>query len=392
MSSIVASYSLTDIANNPNIGIEIGKEIEAMSWTKSPFEPLVGTGSDRGIRSYQIANKQPFRPRLKARLTGSGVQDNEEFKTNYDEMEILNQTVFPKISGNGLLSPVFHYSEMQMIDFDKESRDSLATWMMDTRDKQFIAALTNDLTNCVVADATNGYKDTTNETSVVNATKKIVAGDVITVKAIRKAIFMARAGLDYKGREVFPLKPIRAQSFSQGGISVMHYSYIIMLDSYGIQQLRNDEEWRDMQKYAGERGDKNNLFMGLVGMIDGCPVLDFGIWSEAQAGLLNSEVKDEEFLRFLNKDNANGKIVKPSQYADAQPVSVGFLIGASALIIAGSLQPRVYTEQVDAGRKIAVGMDRVMAIAKARFGEDDKGVHKFKGKDFATIGIFYSKE
>ena len=82
------SYTLTDIINNPNIGIEIGKEIESMSWIKSPFEPLVGQGSDRGIRSYQIANKQPFRPRLKARLTGTGVQDNEEFQTNYDEMEI----------------------------------------------------------------------------------------------------------------------------------------------------------------------------------------------------------------------------------------------------------------------------------------------------------------
>lgn len=270
------SYTLTDIINNPNIGIEIGKEIESMSWIKSPFEPLVGQGSDRGIRSYQIANKQPFRPRLKARLTGTGVQDNEEFQTNYDEMEILNQTIYPKISGNGLLSPVFHYSEMQFIDFEKEAKDSLATWMMDTRDKQFIAALTNDLTNCVVADATNGYKDTTAETSVKNASKKIQKGDTISVKAIRRAIFLARTGIDYKNREIFPLKPIRAQSMSNGGISTMHYSYIIMLDSYGIQQLKNDEEWRDMQKYAGERGPSNNLFMGLVGMIDGCPVLDFG--------------------------------------------------------------------------------------------------------------------
>lgn len=388
----MSNYTLTDIVNNPNIGIEIGKEIEAMSWVKSPFEPLVGQGSDRGIRSYQIANKQPFRPRLKARLTGTGVQDNEEFQTNYDEMEILNQTVYPKISGNGLLSPVFHYSEMQFIDFEKEAKDSLATWMMDTRDKQFIAALTNDLTNCVVSDQTDGVKDSSNCANVKEASKQIQKGDTITVKAIRRAIFLARAGLDYKNREIFPLKPIRAQTTSVGGISTMHYSYIIMLDSYGIQQLKNDEEWRDMQKYAGERGDKNNLFMGLVGMIDGCPVIDFGIWSEANAGICNSEVKDSEFLRFLNKDNANGKIVKPSDYANNQPVSIGFLIGASALIIAGSLQPRIYTETKDAGRKIAVGMDRVMAIAKARFGEDDNGLLKYKGKDFATIGIFYSKE
>lgn len=386
------AYSLTDIVNNPNIGIEIGREIESMSWTKSPFEPLVGTGSDRGIRSYQIANKQPFRPRLKARLTGSGVQDNEEFQTNYDEMEILNQTVYPKISGNGLLSPVFHYSEMQYIDFEKEAKDSLATWMMDTRDKQFIAALTNDITNCVVADQTNGFKDITTKRNVKEAAQEIIKGDTLSVKTLRRAIFQARAGIDYKGQEVFPMKPIRAETTSVNGISMRHYSYIIMLDSYGIQQLKNDDEWREMQLHAGDRGDKNNLFMGLVGLIDGCPVLDFGIWSEANAGLCSSEVKDNEFLRFLNKENAHGKIVKPSDYANAQPVSIGFLIGASALIIAGSLQPRVYVETKDAGRKIAVGMDRVMAVAKARFGEDDNGLQKYKGKDFATIGIFYSKE
>ena len=173
---------------------------------------------------------------------------------------------------------------------------------------------------------------------------------------------------------------------------MMHYSYIIMLDSYGIQQLKKDDEWRDMQKYAGERGDKNNLFMGFVGMIDGCLVLDFGIWSEATAGLCNSEVKDADFLRFLNKENANGKVVKPSDYKNAQPLSIGFLIGASALIITGSMQPRIYTEAKDAGRKIAVGMDRVIAIAKARFGEGDSGLTKYENKDFATIGIFYSKE
>lgn len=385
------AYTITDIINNPNIGIEIGREIESMSWLKSPFEPLIGTGSDRGIRSYSINNKNPFRPRLKARLSGTGVKDNEEFETNYDQLEILSQTIYPKISGNGMLSPVFHYDEMSMINFESEAKDSLATWMMDTRDKQFIAALTNDLTNCVVADQANGYKDTTQESSVKNASKKIAKGDTISVKTLRQAIFLARTGLDYKGKEVFPMKPIRAQSYTIGNINTMHYSYVIMLDSYGINQLKQDEEWRDMQKYAGDRGDKNNLFMGLAGMIDGCPVLDFGVWSEAQAGLLNSEVRDAQFLEFLNKDNTNGKIVKPSEYAGDQPLSIGFLIGASALLIAGSMQPRIYADKKDAGRKFVIGMDRVMAIAKARFG-DESHVQKYAGKDFSTIGIFYSKE
>lgn len=386
-------YLLSDLANNPNIGIEIGKEIEAMSWIKSPWEPFVGTGSDRGIRTYNVPKKQPFRPRLKERLTGTGVRGNEEFSTNYDDISILNQTIYPDIVGNGVLSPVFHYEEMQSIDYEKEAKDSLATWNMDVRDKQLTAALTNDMTNCVVADQTNKYKDSSNHNSVKAATKQIQKGDVVNVKMLERAIFMARTGLDYKGNQVsYPLKPTRAQKLSSGGISIMHYSYIIMLDSYGIYQLQNDEEWREMQKYAGIRGDANNLFMGLVGMIQGCPVLDMGVWSKAQAGLCNSEISDSEFKQYILAENVNNKFVTPSDYADNQPVSIGALIGASALVMAGTSYPRIYMEQRDAGRKKAIGIDRVQAIAKAKFGHDNKGLEKEVGKDFATIGLFYSKE
>ena len=392
MSNFNASYSLLDLANNPNIGVVISQEIETMSWLKSPFEPLVGKGSDRMIRSFEAANDQPFRPRLKTKLLGSGVQNNEEFNTNYDEMEILSQTVYPKIVGNSVLSPVVHYSRMQFIDFEFEAKDSLSTWMMEDRDKRYIATLSNDLTNCVVADATNGYKDTSNETSVQNAAKQIQKGDVLSVKAIRRAIFMARAGVDYKNREIYPLKPIRAKSTLQNDISLMHYSYIILVDTYGAQQLKNDEEWRDMQKYAADRGDKNNLFTGLLGMIDGCPVLDFGVWSEGVVGLLNSEVKDGDYVNYVSKENAK-RITKPSEYADAQPVSIGFLVGASALLSVGSMRPNIYVEKRDAGRKTAIAMDRLQGIAKARFGEEDNKTQvKYKGRDFATIGIFYSKE
>lgn len=387
------AYLLSDLANNPNIGIEIGKEIESMSWVKSPFEPLVGTGSDRGIRTYNVAKKQPYRPRLKERLTGTGVRGNEEFSTNYDDISILNQTIYPDIVGNGVLSPVFHYEEMQSIDYEKEAKDSLATWSMDVRDKQLVAALTNDMTNCVVADATNSFKDTSADRKVVDATKKIVAGDVVSVKMLERAIFMARTGLDFKGNQVsYPLKPTRAEKKKQGDLSVMHYSYIILLDSYGIYQLQNDKEWREMQKYAGTRGDANNLFMGLVGMIQGCPVIDMGVWSKAQAGLCNSEISDSEFKQYINAENVNNKFVTPANYADNQAVSIGALIGASALLMAGTSYPRIYMESRDAGRKKAIGIDRVQAIAKAKFGHDNKGLENEVGKDFATIGLFYSKE
>ena len=391
--TINMAYLLTDLMNNPNIATEIGKEIESMSWIKSPFKNLIGSGSDRGVRVYHVEKKGPFVPRLKERLQNSGVRGNEEFESNYGNMTILNQTIYPEVVGNGLLSPVFHYDEMQDIDFEKEAKDSLSAWMMDTRDKQLFAALCNDFTNCVVADATDKFKDTTQEKNVKEAAKKIVKGDVVTVKMLEKAVLMARAGRDYKDKVVsYPIKPARAESYKNGKVDVMHYSYIILLDSYGIYQLQQDPEWREMQKYAGVRGDMNNLFMGLAGIISGCPVIDMGSWSKAQAGMPNSEVNDSEFKSFLTNDNVGGKYVTPADYADTQPVSMGALIGGSALLMAGSYYPRIYVEKRDAGRKTAVGIDKVQAIAKAKFANDNTEYEREKGKDFATIGLFYSKE
>ncbi|CAM3304063.1 hypothetical protein HELA111659_03020 [Helicobacter labetoulli] len=33
---------------DPNVSVKIGQEIEKASWLKSPFEPFVGRGNDRG--------------------------------------------------------------------------------------------------------------------------------------------------------------------------------------------------------------------------------------------------------------------------------------------------------------------------------------------------------
>lgn len=377
--------------NDKNIGIQIARDIEFASWKKSPWEAFVGKGGDRAIRTFPVDSLEPCRPRLKTKLTGKGVQGNADFDTNYDELEILSQTIYPKVRGNALLSPIEQYSKMRAIDFKAEVTENLAEWVNDIRDRAFTTALINDFTNIVVADATNGYKDTTADKSVQQATKKIVAGDVVNVKMLRRAIFMARTGVLYNGKEAFPIKPTRSEAVTEGGISVMNYSYVILLDSYGIHQLKQDPEWQDMQKYAGDRGDKNRIFTGLAGIIDGCPVIDMGVWTKMQSGFLNSEIKDSEFYENIAKENFT-KLTPPSTYAGTQPVSLGALIGANALVMAGYDSVKFYVERVDAGRKLKCAVDRTMAIAKGRFALEEGKLNVYSNQDYATIGLAYSKE
>ncbi|MDL0104303.1 structural protein, partial [Campylobacter felis] len=96
--------NLSDWKNDPSVGVNIGKVIEKASWKKSIWQPFVGAGNDRGIRTYKVSDDQPYRPRLKAQLTGSGVKGNADFDTNFDNLEILSQTVFPEVIGNALKS------------------------------------------------------------------------------------------------------------------------------------------------------------------------------------------------------------------------------------------------------------------------------------------------
>lgn len=392
MLSELNSIDIAGWKDNPNVCVQLGNVIEKAVWKKSPFEPLMGKGENRGIRTYSVKNDQPYRPRLKAPLAGDGVIGNADFETNYDNLEILSQTIYPMVVGNSTKSPIKQYSALAHIDFVRESTDSLTNWILRVRDKNIITALANDFTNCVVCDATNGYKDTSNEPSVQSAARKIKAGDVCNVRALRRAIFMAQSGVNYKGKEAFPIKPINSSTITESGLSIEYVSYIILLDAYAYEQLKNDVEWIEMQKYAGVRGENNRLFKGLVGEIDGCPVINMGVWTKTEAGFLNSEVSDEEYLRHINAQN-HTTLTPPSSYADSQPVCIGALIGAGALVMAASDTTRFYIDDTqDAGRKVVCGADKLLAISKGRF-VADRGVYTpYNNTDFACIGIFSSKE
>ncbi len=374
------NINFNNISNNPNLGIEVGREIQNASWIKSPFFSITGTGADRGVRLFSVASQQPFRPRIKAQLTGSGVSGNTDFEANYDNLEILSQTIYPDAFGNSLRSKIKAYSELERIDFIKESVDSLTTWMNEERDKRIVASLTNDFTNYLYNDKMN-------------------------VATIRKAIFHARNGLKNTDKKAFPIKPIRATMQSVGDVVVQNTSYIILLDSYQANQLKADSEFKELRKlyaFAGE--DKGMLYSGLLGVIDNCPVIDAGVWNKLNVGMPNSSVSDSDFMRYLNKANVSN-IVTPSQLKErlknekkvkettTQEISIGCLIGASAVLLAGSKETRFYIDEtVDAGRKSLVGVDCLLGVSKARYQSTDGVVTPYDNQDYAVIGLISNME
>ncbi|WP_104687719.1 phage capsid family protein [Helicobacter acinonychis] len=375
--------NFNNLSNNPNLGVEIGKEIQNASWIKSPFYSITGTGADRGIRIFNVANQQPFRPRIKAQLSGSGVSGNTDFEANYDHLEILSQTIYPDAFGNSLRSKIKAYSELERIDFIKESVDSLTTWMNEERDKRIVASLTNDFTNYLYTEK-------------------------MTVATIRKAVFYARNGLKANNHKAFPIKPVRATTQSVGSVMVQNSSYLIFLDSYQANQLKADSEFKELQKlyaFAGE--DKAMLYSGLLGVIDNCPVVDAGVWNKLNVGMPNSSISGSEFKRYINKANVNNivtpeelkekiKIAKTTEkekLSENKEISIGCLIGASAVLLAGSKETRFYIDEtVDAGRKSLVGVDCLLGVSKARYQSVDGVSTPYDNQDFAVIGLISNME
>ncbi|EMH39565.1 hypothetical protein HMPREF1427_00219 [Helicobacter pylori GAM83Bi] len=372
------NINFNNLSNNPNLGIEVGREIQNASWVKSPFFSITGTGADRGVRLFSVANQQPFRPRIKAQLTGSGVSGNTDFEANYDNLEILSQTIYPDAFGNSLRSKIKAYSELERIDFIKESVDSLTTWMNEERDKRIVASLTNDFTNYIFNEKMN-------------------------VATIRKAIFHARNGLKENNAKAFPIKPVRASAQSVGNVIVQNTSYIIFLDSYQANQLKADSEFKELRKlyaFAGE--DKGMLYSGLLGVIDNCPVIDAGVWNKLNVGMPNSTVSDSDFSRYVNKANVS-HIVTPRQLKETlksakkqgenKEISIGCLIGASAVLLAGSKETRFYIDEtVDAGRKSLVGVDCLLGVSKAKYQSTDGITTPYDNQDFAVIGLVSNME
>ncbi|GAA9671615.1 hypothetical protein HpVH12_14490 [Helicobacter pylori] len=370
------NINFNNISSNKNVGIEVGFEIQEASWLKSPFKSIAGRGSDRGIRTYAVKNMQPYRPRLKAQLSGSGVSGNTDFDANYDKLEILSQTIYPEVFGNALPSQIRAYDEIEKIDFIKEACDSLANWMNEERDKRIIASLTNDFTNYLYAPTMN-------------------------IATIRKAIFLARNGLKENNTKTFPIKPIRADMVSVGDVMVQNTSYIIFLDSYQANQLKKDSEFKELQKlYAFINEDKSALYHGLLGVIDNCPVIDAGVWNKLNVGMPNSTISENEFKRYINKANVNS-IVSPTQLKEKvikskekkEEISIGCLIGASSVLLAGSETTNFYIDETkDAGRKSVVGVDCILGVSKAKY-QSSEGVNTpYDNQDFAVIGLISNME
>ncbi|ANT43122.1 structural protein [Helicobacter phage Pt1293U] len=115
----------------------------------------------------------------------------------------------------------------------------------------------------------------------------------------------------------------------------------------------------------------------------------------------NSTISESEFKRYINKANANS-IVSPGELKEKikdknkenkeisknKEISIGCLIGASSVLLAGSENTNFYIDETkDAGRKSLVGVDCLLGVSKAKYQSTDGVATPYDNQDFAVIGL-----
>ena len=383
------------LAQHPYVKEEIASDIEKGYWESSLFDYYTGTGADRVIRQFKVNDLSSFTARLKSKSYGEGVTGNANIADNLDSIDWYARTLAPEVIANGYQSEIDLYDKTKNIDFVKECKENLIQWFSERSDRMIVANLTNNLTNvvCASAVAANGYHGYNAGDTVQTMCGKVSAGDVCSVAAIRRLIFCAKNGIGLDGKESFVIKPTRITTKTIGDTQFISKIYLLMIDSYQAEQLKNDPEWREMQAVNHNQGLEHAFFTGFLGKIDNCWIVELPSWGIEQAGLLHSEVEDEYFAKFVNKD---AEIVPLSNYhGNNQTTSIGFLLGASACIYANSGNVRMLTEKTDMTRKTMVGADKIIGVRKAVFDAIKSGFNHnsvYHGKDFGVIGLITSRE
>ena len=198
--------------------------------TYSFFWEFTGQRAYNSIRQYMIDSKEYFDVGYTKLFNATLKMDNE-----------TNTSIYAKALALEYISKRYESSPNQrnlqyMSDFPQEV------------DRMIIANLTNNLTNvvCASAAAANGYHAYNNGDTVQTMCAKVSAGDVCSVAAIRRLIFCAKNGIGLDDKESFAIKPTTVEWGGEGSNQGLFKNvYLLFLDSYQVEQLERDREWRE---------------------------------------------------------------------------------------------------------------------------------------------------
>lgn len=380
-------------AFDPAHRTSIAKDIDTAIYKQNFFATMIGSNQNAIIRTYNADKAGTVTVKLRDKLRGSGVKGNTNFDTNRDKLNWLRQPVEIEIFGNSLLGDDRRFNDYKNgFDFATIAAEVLVEWGTETVERKAYANLTNALTNVACAKA-DGTLWTMPATKTIQAyCGQITADDVPTVASIRAALTRATLGFNQEGKRVPPLRPYKTTVNKVNDIEITQKVFIVILDGFGIASLKDDPEWKEMNKNAGLRGNENALFSGQVGYIDGSIIINGDVWNDEGAGILTCA---DDPSWYISQGVAYMTFANMYAGATSTPTAIGLILGATAMVMPMDDGVNLYVaDKEDLGRKDAVGFDRLLGMAKARpIGiQPDEIASIYHNNDLSVMGFVYSQK
>jgi hypothetical protein len=223
--------------------------------------------------------------------------------------------------------------------------------------------------------------DTGYETNIVTALATLAdtESDHFSAQSIRNMVYYARANriqpIDYQGIPVFP----------------------IFIHSAQARQLRQDEDWLRAQHDAAMRGDKNQIFTGLLE----------GYIYEGALIIIDDTIPG---IRISTSDgwdatySTTGASTGPQYFRstfmddprDTAPLKPALLVGQGAILAAEGLPFKLTQEKTDHDQEIEDGARMIYGAVRADIIDEDNflgnGANTFYDNNSSLIYVTYSPD
>jgi len=313
--------SKTTVLSAANEAVKLWSEELFRDMIIDPFFAKMMGGSSAIVHTKEdfMAKKgDRLRFAIRNRLTGAGVTNGETLRGKEESLvtstsDLTLNEYRHAVSYDSLLS-----DQRAQYSLPEETRMAIKDWAVEKLDELCFDAITASPSKIVYSGS---------------ATSTATVSDKLTPSLISKLRAIAKTG---DNRSFTPIRPVKVD----GG----EY-YVLLVHPHQAYDLKVDTTWTQAQREAQNRGDKNNIFTGAL-----------GIWD-------NVIVKESERVPVTTTWGAGG--------ATAGAKSV--LLGQQALVAGYGMRPKIVEDEFDYGLEKGVAIQMIFGVAKPVFNSKDYG-------------------
>lgn len=313
--------AISNVASTDNEAVKLWSESLFRDMIIDPFfaSMMGGSSSIVHVKEDFMANKgDRLRFAIRYRLKGDGVEGEDTLRGKEEKLDTATSDLELNLYRHAVSYDSLLSVQRAQFSLPEETRSAIKDWAIEKVDSVCFDAITDAPSKIV-------YSGTATSTATV--------ADKLTPTLISKLRAIAKTG---DNRNFVPLKPVKID----GG----EY-YVLLVHPHQAYDLKVDSTWTQAQRDAQNRGSKNPIFTGAL-----------GVWD-------NVIVKESENIPVTSDWGAG------SSTAGAKSV----LMGQQALTFGWGMRPSIVEDEFDYGKEKGVAIQLIAACKKASFDSKDYG-------------------